>query len=286
MKRSVFRQRPTFPRIDRSHYLANGLVFAGLGGGASTLLYADASGRGNGGALTNMDNTDWVWAPELGRWALDFDGVNDCIPVGTNLGNFGTGDFSIITWVKNKETGTAYRAIASKGQTSADDWLWYYSNGTVRFYGDSGAIDCSAAANWLSNRANQWIFLAAIRNSGVLSIWAWDAALGLRIIASDATATADIGGCNHGTVVGASEDGTDRFWNGELSDILICDRALSPAEIAQPADRSNAMLSGLILPPRRRIFPAAAAPPAGAIMNQMQGANLGADLFDGTILAA
>ena len=38
------RQRPPTFRINRRAPLANGLVFAGLGGGASTLLYADASG--------------------------------------------------------------------------------------------------------------------------------------------------------------------------------------------------------------------------------------------------
>ena len=73
-------QRPPFPRINRNHSLANGLVFAGLGGGASTNLYADASEYHNDGVLRNMTAaTDWVWSNELQRWCLDFDGSNDYV---------------------------------------------------------------------------------------------------------------------------------------------------------------------------------------------------------------
>jgi len=40
-------QRTWWPRLNPNAQLAKGLVFAGLGGGASTLQYADASSYGN-----------------------------------------------------------------------------------------------------------------------------------------------------------------------------------------------------------------------------------------------
>ena len=43
------------------------------------------------------------------------------------------------------------------------------------------------------------------------------------------------------------------------SDFVLYDRALSTAEIQQLADPSNTMLSGLILPPRRMVWPVAVA---------------------------
>lgn len=67
--RHLCRQRPSYPRIDFTHPLASGLVFAGLGGGASTLQYTDSSPYGNHGVLTNMEPaTDWVFDQTLGRW--------------------------------------------------------------------------------------------------------------------------------------------------------------------------------------------------------------------------
>ena len=66
-----------------SRNILTGLVGAwcpSLGPSGYTLL--DRSRRGNHGTLTNMDaGSDWVGA--AGGWALDFDGVNDGVLLGT-----------------------------------------------------------------------------------------------------------------------------------------------------------------------------------------------------------
>ena len=49
-------------------------------------------------------------------------------------------------------------------------------------------------------------------------------------------------------------------WDGIIGDPLIHSRHLSSPEIQQLADPSNALLSGLILPPRRRWWPVVSAP--------------------------
>jgi hypothetical protein len=51
--------------------------------------------------------------------------------------------------------------------------------------------------------------------------------------------------------------------SGRFSDPMFYRRCLSPAEIQQLADPSNVMLSGLILPPRRKLWAVSGgAPPA------------------------
>ena len=68
-------QRPTIFDLDYQSPLGRGLVYAGLGSGPGTLRATDSSIQRNHGTLTNMNPaTDWVWAQELGRKGLDFDG--------------------------------------------------------------------------------------------------------------------------------------------------------------------------------------------------------------------
>ena len=69
-----------------------------------TTTAADSSGKGNNGTLVNMDPaTDWV-AGKIGR-ALDFDGSNDYVDLGTGSSlNFGSSvPFTVAAWVKTTE---------------------------------------------------------------------------------------------------------------------------------------------------------------------------------------
>jgi len=75
---------------------------------------------------------------------------------------------------------------------------------------------------------------------------------------------------------GAAVDSMD----GRLINTGIWGRAVMPEEIQQLYADPYAMFR-----PRPLVLPAAVAPPVGAIMNQIQKANLGADLFDGALIA-
>jgi hypothetical protein len=46
------------------------------------------------GTLTNMDGSEWTGA------SLSFDGVNDNLNMGLNVGDFGTGSYSLAAWIK------------------------------------------------------------------------------------------------------------------------------------------------------------------------------------------
>ena len=264
--------RPEWWEIDIDHHLADGLRLLGGGRHPGSKYFHDSSLFGNDGLLTNMDPpTDWVWVPELGRWATEYDGVTAQY---INLGLAApllTPPFTILSWVK--AVWSNQRSILGPSNVSGvtfrleSSGILYLIKENVVLVGQSTGTVANGVRQHVAvsySAAGEWQFWINGQSSG--------------------------SGTNLVTFTYADEwigwGAVSQKFKGLIGDLCIYNRILSAAEIAQEADPSNVMLSGLIPEPRRRIFPAAAAPPAGAIMNQMQGANLGADLFDGTILAA
>ena len=244
------RNRPAFPRIDRQAPLAKGLVFAGLGGGASTLHYSDASGYGNHGVLTNMDPpTDWVWVQELGRWGVDGDGSNDLIAIQRQP--VGAETITLAAWIYHRGGGNSFGRLFDNGKLVG---FCEVSNERMGISSDgfaTGVLYCDVSSLTLDT----WTHWAAVRNSdGTATHFQNGTAL-----TSGASGTPAAG------TTGASllnRAAGDRAWDGLLADAAIYNRALSLPEIQQLADPSNVMLSGLILPPRRRLFASAGGAPA------------------------
>ncbi len=102
--------------------------------------------------------------------ALNFDGVDDRVDLGTTLGNWGTGNFTFETWFKSTATGD--RAIVSKrafcGATNF--WNLRFINGALHFefYGAAGVDVVSPLATY--NDGN-WHHVACVRNINVYSLY-------------------------------------------------------------------------------------------------------------------
>ena len=97
-----------------------------------------------------------------------------------------------------------------------------------------------------------------------------------RAVASMAfVGTIDYTKSSNAFVMGGRTNGTLGF-NGTMNLVGLWDRSLGPAEV----QRLFLDTYGLITPVTRQVI---AAPPA-AIVNQLQGSNLGADLFNGTLI--
>lgn len=238
--------RPPFPRINRNAPLAKGLVFAALGGGASTLMMADASGYGNHGVLTSMDpTTDWVWDSTLNRWVLDFDGSNDYVTTGRDM--FATvSAFTIAAWVK-MDTSAFYEGIFGNKTT-------YDGSGVVVWFQDNQL--CLRVQNaGISGSGGDGRY-SVVCTAGVWThgVWTYDGNTILAYQNGVPRYPLAIGAktlANTTVSVGKSYVG---YYDGQISDPLLHNRVLSPAEIQQLADPSNVMLSGLILPPVRRLW--------------------------------
>ena len=80
--------------------------------GPTGLTLRDWSGRQNHGTLTNMvPGDDWVVSG--GRYALDFDGINDRVAVGT-LSDFATNSQTISAWINPGSVSNPDKAIVSQ----------------------------------------------------------------------------------------------------------------------------------------------------------------------------
>lgn len=80
--------------------------------GPAGLNVYDLSGRGIRGTLTNMDvATDWVRS--VGRYALDFDGINDHIPLGT-VSRLNNSEYAASMWIKAAATTAGQKSILAQ----------------------------------------------------------------------------------------------------------------------------------------------------------------------------
>lgn len=254
-----YARRPNQFTLNTGHPLANGLVFAGLGGpsGVGSSTFYDLSTQRNHGTLTNMDSaTDWVWVKQLGRWALDFDGSNDEVTraavIPTNM------NFTVAFWVKNLGANTVKGCFMMSIAGSVRQLAVYFdANGNnLRADGFTSAKSQKAAA---SLTTTVWNHICVT----------WESATTTEVLYINGVAAGTT--MNGGTMPpwAASNLSFGRGYNSsssancQMADVLISKRILSPGEIARLADPSNVMYDGLLVGPRRRAFKAAVAPPAG-----------------------
>ena len=237
------RERPERFELNPRAPLANGLVFAGLGAMPGTTHYHDSSLHGNDGQLTNMTpSDDWVWIDELGRMGLDFNAGDQTVAC-TNL-PFGSA-FTISLWFY-WEASTAYGGLAIQGPPN---------NGVMYFahYAGNRCYLKTANNSFTSTTGPAfsvgWQHACAVYDGTQLTVYRNTipgTPLARTGAVSGATGSFIIG---DGGWVGGSPEGT-------VADLLIWpNRALTLPEIQALADPSNAMLSGLLLPPRRVWWP-------------------------------
>lgn len=251
--------RPEYFDLGTNSQLAQGLVFAGLGRFSGSTHYHDSSLYGNRGTLTNMDPaTDWVWDSFLGRWVLDFDGANDYVSLPAI--NF-AGAFSISLWFKFAGTPDNTGMIGNYDTPSSRAWCIAVGNtptdtaGTIQFlYQRTGSTYTAGDRVITTGTYNdsRWHHCTCrFVPSTFGDIWI-DGVLAAVNTTSVPTAVASN---TYGTRIASYDDGF--YFAGQLTDQLIHDgRAISTSEIQQLANPSNTMLSGLVLPPKRRLWAA------------------------------
>lgn len=127
--------------------ISNGLVgWWRLDEGTGSIAY-DSSGQGNNGTLINMEAGDWV-AGQLSPYALDFDGVNEYVNLGSvpiitttqftvcgwaRIDGAGFGDDSTLFEQRSDETANNKPAILLRPDVSGDaQWGIRSSNGSYQ----------------------------------------------------------------------------------------------------------------------------------------------------------
>ena len=195
---------------------------------------ADVSGSGHLGTLVNGP----VWTSDV---ALDFDGVDDYVDVGTLdvIGNAMT----ISAWFNAEDLancGARDCRIVSKA-TGVQEQDHYFMVSTIksgsdtrlRFRLKTGTITTTLIATSGILSENQWIHVAAVYDGSTMRLYKDGAEVGTRnktgTIATDPTVSVWIGG--------NPSAATHRPWDGLIDDIRIYDRALTPQQIQTLATR-------------------------------------------------
>ena len=129
--------------------------------------WLDQSGKGNNG-VTSFTTT--VEEPFSGAGSVEFDGNGDYLNVSaTDEFTFGTGDFTIETFIYHKNLGANGNVIIdfrdAPGNPDAGA-LWKTSGGEFGWY-----VNGSNRVTGATVAANQWYHIALVRNSGTTSLY-------------------------------------------------------------------------------------------------------------------
>lgn len=252
-------QRPEHFRINPYSHFAQGLVFAGLGNMAGSTHCHDSSLYGNHGTLRLMDPAaDWVWDAYLRCFVMQFDGVNNNIGVSLAIGTRYTFALSIYL------SSAAANDCGLCGDTGNNQhWLdvttgplWRIAAQTPTVSYGNTQLDMRGQYHHIcysSDGTNVNMYLDGVYDgNGATGAWELD------------------------TIGASSPAGTVKPFAGLLGNILIYKRNISQPEITQLADPSNVMLSGMLLPPRRRLWAVSsgAAPPSFAGRSRILGGGI------------
>ncbi|KPA18019.1 Pentaxin, partial [Candidatus Magnetomorum sp. HK-1] len=151
---------------------------------SSGTILEDLTARGNNGSLINMDNNDWIVStapigdvsthtyydsytyslPGSGK-ALNFDGVNDYVDLGTRSGLILGNTFTIEAWIYPTPSDSGYRGFIGNHQgvpttRSPSMWLFNYTGIHYDSYDQSNTRCTAEIPNVVSS--NQWYHIAYV----------------------------------------------------------------------------------------------------------------------------
>ena len=215
----------------------------------STLYYyrvrADkTSVTGQGGYSTNITTATTAIQPPGN--ALNFDGINDKVSINNTIGNFGTGNFTIESWVRT--TATSGEIIGNRNTGGYGNWfeVGVSAGGNIYFLIDAtNASDYTGIQSSAAFNDGRWHHIAAVRSSGQLLIYVdgQQAATPVAINGNPNISNTVV------TTLGQYLNGTTPVWllNGSLDEVRIWNVARSQSLIQSNMFNSmNGAASGLL----------------------------------------
>ena len=239
------------------------------GGGS---IAHDLAGYGNHGSLINMEpGTDWP-VGKIGQH-LEFGGTNEYVSVPYSPVLQPTYSLTVSTWIRTTNDSSA-GLVARRAAIGRRSHLLNKSSGSDQAYiylSTDGVHWATILGGGPALYDNEWHQLAVSWQSG--------SAAHLYVDGSKVASSGNITGplyaspLNEGLVIGV---GYNAYMIGGIGPTAQWNRGLSSPEIQQLHADPHCMVTL-----RSRVFPAAAV--TSAIMNQLQTANLGADLYNGAL---
>ena len=200
----------------------------------------DSSFNENRGALSGMDNSDWVTG-RVGK-ALDFDGSNDYITAPDNDSLDSTSDLTISAWVKADNwtgeggAGVAISTLVKKDSNyilRKDDYAIYGGTGLKMYWWDGTNLDVHIVS---TPSVGVWHHIVGVNENNTTRKIYIDGVL--------QSGTDDLN--NTGTraltnilEIGSGASASESF-DGQIDDVRIYNRALSASEIKALYEGSRA----------------------------------------------
>lgn len=185
----------------------------------------DYSGNGNNGSDTSI-----TYSPSPDRLSLNanFNGSSSEITVTSNASiNFGTGPFTISVFVKRNTFGS-YQSMVSKRVTDATGYSLYFKNDDTIIFDAFQTTSTDGTANTTRKILDSnYHHICAVREGGTTLKVYVDS-----ILWATASVTARNVDNSNNLKVGSLRTPGDNFLNGSMRNIILENRAWSPAEIA------------------------------------------------------
>ena len=205
----------------------------GTPGGTNTGLTTlnDLTANNNDGTLTGFaltgSTSNWVApGPTLNgagacAEALDLDGTDDQVNLGANLGNFGTGDFTIEAQIK---TSTTSGYIVSKRSNCGFSNFWNVRNfgGLIRFELFEGSSNNATLTATTPINNNIWHHVAITRENGIVKIY---------IDGNEEANMAGTANINNTTDVVIGANPCLAFYDGQIDELRFWNYAKSASQI-------------------------------------------------------
>jgi len=195
----------------------------------------DSSGNGNNGVLTNGPTYSSTVPPThfSDPYSLNFNGTSNYVDTPANsLFNFGTGDFTLSTWVYPTNIAAGYQILIGKDSNNARQWTFNigvfgksgFANGYVDFYQIPTATSVNSETTLIQNT---WNLVTLTRAAGIDQIYVNGFASG-----SPVNDTTNDNLTNKIQFGEREYVGYPQNFYGSLDDVRIYNRALSAIEIS------------------------------------------------------
>jgi len=199
--------------------------------GAGTTV-ADSSSFGNHGTIMGAT---WTASGKFGS-ALEFDGTDDYIEINGYKGVLGTQSRTVTAWVK---TGAdRHMDIISWGNNYAGEKWLFSTTGVGSRSEPTGVLRLNVSSGYITGSTrvtdDQWHHIAAVlEDNGSADV----NDVVLYVDGESDTATKVVPQAIHTTIgtnvrIGASSDGTSRFFEGSIDSVRVYERAISSTEIS------------------------------------------------------
>jgi len=216
---------PNYLRVGASSLVGH-WTFDGIDMNWSTNKATDKSGNGKNGTMTNISTTTSPVKGKIGQ-ALNFDGANDYVELGTGLDM--NGEMTISLWIKPDTVAAGVLEIVANNNDALgqQDYTFELNRTAAKLSSVWGGTVIITGNTSLST--NTWYHAVLVRSG---SSGNWTAKLYLNGAEDNSAATAvNPSATNANTAIGRGGDFDGAYFDGKLDDVRIYNSALSANEV-------------------------------------------------------